>query len=77
MKLNNTMWIGVSDAARAVRVSEPTIRYAADRGRLRCTRDSVGRRLFKLPDLVAFRRAMKRQRRMSREKAPVAQRESA
>jgi predicted site-specific integrase-resolvase len=56
-------FVGISGAAQALKLSEPTVRNAANRGRLPCIRDSVGRRMFRIEDLQEYRRATKRRRR--------------
>jgi len=59
---SNGNLIGVSDAARMLELAEPTVRLAANKGRIACVRDSAGRRLFRLADLRAYKRALKRRR---------------
>jgi hypothetical protein len=62
--------ISVSDASHVLRVSESNVRWAADRGKLPCRRDSAGRRLFRLGDLLIYRRIVRRkQRRLARRTA--------
>jgi len=46
----------VSVAARLAVKSEGWIRYAADTGKLRCSRTSTGQRLFRRADLEKFLR---------------------
>ena len=66
--MNTNELISVSNAARMLNAAEPTVRLAADRGRLRCVRDSAGRRLFSLRDLKKYRRRLL-SRRLKRERA--------
>lgn len=55
--------LGVTDAAGKLGISELRVRVAADRGALRCLRDTVGRRLFRWADVRAYRRELRRRRR--------------
>jgi len=63
VKSSTAAFLGISRAAQALRVSEPTVRNAADRGRLPCIRDSAGRRLFRIEDLRAYQRRRRAARR--------------
>ena len=57
--------LGVREAARALGISESWVRLLTDLGRLTCTRDRWGRRLFTDADLHAYREARRRRRRKS------------
>jgi excisionase family DNA binding protein len=48
---------GLSGAANFLGCAEETVQKHADAGRLRCTRDSSNKRLFKHADLEAFQRS--------------------
>jgi excisionase family DNA binding protein len=54
---------GVCDAARALNISEPYVRFLTDTGRLACTRDDKGRRRFKPKDVRAFAKVRRRNQR--------------
>jgi excisionase family DNA binding protein len=47
--------LGITSVARALQLSETTVRRLADTGKLTFVRDSANRRLFQLADVVAFR----------------------
>jgi len=47
---------GISGAAAYLSCDARTVRKYADSGQLPCTKDSIGRRLFKQADLEIFRR---------------------
>jgi hypothetical protein len=61
--IHNDVLLGVTDTAHKLRVSADKVRTAADRGALRCQRDSVGRRLFRIQDVRAYRRELRKRRR--------------
>jgi DNA-binding transcriptional MerR regulator len=60
MQTSVTTGIGITAAARSLKVSESYLRLLANLGRMPCTRDANNRRLFSPADLRAFQKRRRR-----------------
>ena len=56
-EINDEQLVGLSGAANFLSCSEAAVLNRANSGAIKCTRDSSGKRIFRVADLKAYRRA--------------------